>query len=233
MTISTVIVAIDGPSGVGKSTVAEAVAWRLNLPHLETGAMYRALGWEIHRREIDPEDQSRVERVAETLDLQLQERADGSVEILLGGRELDAKIRLPEVSEITSLISSYPAVRRRMVALQRRFARSRGAVMEGRDIGSKVFPDTVHKFFLTAPLDVRVERRIRQLEEAGRTNLTLAAIKAEVAERDARDTQRQESPLTLDATYTIVDTAEGSADEVADLIVERVERSRQTPDDDC
>jgi len=233
MTTGPIIVAIDGPSGVGKSTVAEAVARRLGLPHLETGAMYRALGWEIHRRKIDPEDRPRVERLAEDLDLQLQVRADGDVEVLLEGHRLNAEIRLPEVSAITSLVSSYPVVRHRMVALQRRFAQSRGAVMEGRDIGSKVFPDTPHKYFLTAPLDVRVERRIRQLEKAGRTNLTLAAIEAEVAERDARDTQRQESPLTLDASYSVIDTAGLTAAEAVDLIVLKVEESRPSPDDDC
>jgi cytidylate kinase len=119
-----------------------------------------------------------------------------------------------------------------MVALQRRFAERRGAVMEGRDIGTKVFPDTPHKFFLTAPLEVRVQRRIEQLERAGKKNLAIAAIKAEVAERDARDTQRQDSPLTWDASYTVIDTAELSAQEAVDLIVAKVERSRQSPGGD-
>ena len=105
--------------------------------------------------------------------------------------------------------------------------------MEGRDIGSKVFPDTPHKYFLTAPLDVRVERRIRQLEKAGRRDLTLAAIEAEVADRDARDMQRQESPLILDASYSVIDTAGLPAAEAVDLIVLKVEESRPSPDDDC
>jgi len=233
MTTDTSVVAIDGPSGVGKSTVAEAVARRLGLPFLETGAMYRALGWKIYQAEIDPADRLRVEMAAERLELELQEGADGNVEVLLDGRRLDARVRLPEVSEITSLTSSYPAVRCRMVALQRQLAQSRGAVMEGRDIGTRVFPDTPHKFFLTAPLDVRVERRLRQLEQAGKTGLSVAAIEAEVAARDARDKQRRESPLTLDASYTVVDTAEMSAEEAVDLIVERVERSSRAAGDDC
>lgn len=233
MTSDAIIVAIDGPSGVGKSTVAEAVAERLGLPYLETGAMYRALGWEVHESKIDPQDRSLVERTAEELDLELRTEADGSVEVFLGGCRLDARVRLPRVSEITSQTSSYPAVRRKMVSLQRRFGQQAGAVMEGRDIGSKVFPDTPHKFFLTAPLEVRVRRRIEQLERAGKTNLSVAAIEAEVASRDARDTQRRESPLTWDASYTVIDTAELSAQEAVDLIVARVERSRQTPGDDC
>lgn len=233
MTSDTIIVAIDGPSGVGKSTVAEAVARRLGLPFLETGAMYRALGWEVYEGKIDPHDRSQVERAAEDLDLELRAQADGSVEVLLSGRRLDVSARLPRVSEITSQTSSYPAVRRKMVSLQRRFAERRGAVMEGRDIGTKVFPETPHKFFLTAPLEVRVQRRIEQLERAGKTGLSVAAIEAEVAERDARDTQRQESPLTLDASYTVIDTGELSAQEAVDFIVARVERLTQTPAVDC
>lgn len=233
MTADTIIVAIDGPSGVGKSTVAKAVASRLGLPYLETGAMYRALGWKIYQERIDPEDRSRVEEAAGNLDLDLREAEDGSIEVLLGGHGLDAGVRQPRVSEITSLTSSYPAVRHRMVDLQRRFGRSRGAVMEGRDIGTRVFPDTPHKYFLMAPLAVRVERRIRQLEQSGRTDLSPAAIETEVAERDRRDSERQESPLKLDSSYTVIDTANLSADEAADLIVASVERSRRSPDDDC
>lgn len=233
MTSGTIVVAIDGPSGVGKSTVAAAVAERLGLPYLETGAMYRALGWRVYEGKMDPQDQSRVEKTAEDLDLELRAVADGSVEVLLAGHRLDTRVRLPRVSEITSQTSSYPAVRQIMVALQRRFAERRGAVMEGRDIGTKVFPDTPHKFFLTAPLEVRVQRRIEQLERAGKTNLATAAIQAEVAERDARDTQRQDSPLTWDASYTVIDTAELSAQEAVDLIVAKVERSRQSPGGDC
>jgi cytidylate kinase len=120
-----------------------------------------------------------------------------------------------------------------MVSLQRQFAQQRGAVMEGRDIGTKVFPDTPHKFFLTAPLEVRVQRRIEQLEKAGKKGLSIAAIEAEVAERDARDTQRRESPLRMDTSYTVIDTADMSAQEAVDLIVEKVGRSRQSPGDDC
>jgi cytidylate kinase len=233
MSSERVIVAIDGPSGVGKSTVAEAVARRLGLPYLETGAMYRALGWQIHQAEVDPEDQPSVERVAAELNLRLGMTDDGDVEVLVEGRELDSRVRLPKVSEVTSLVSSYPAVRRRMVELQRQFAKSQGAVMEGRDIGSRVFPRTPHKFFLTAPLEVRVERRLRQLEQAGKTGMSLAQIEAEVAERDARDTQRRESPLTLDTSYTLIDTSELSVDEAVNLIVDRVEESTQPLTGDC
>ncbi len=227
------IIAIDGPSGVGKSTVARRVAARLRLPYLETGAMYRALGWSVLSQGADPGDQARVQEVAAKLDLALEERPDGSVGILLEGRPLDDRVRTPGVSEITSVVSSYPAVRRRMVELQRQFALRRGAVMEGRDIGTRVFPDTPHKFFLSAPLTVRVARRIRQLEESGQTDLSPAAIEAEVARRDERDSQRKESPLTLDASYTVIDTGEASAEEVASRIVEIILESSRSQAGDC
>jgi cytidylate kinase len=233
MSAKVIIVAIDGPSGVGKSTVAATVARRLGLPFLETGAMYRALGWQIYRKGLDPADQRRVEEEAQTLPLELEALADGSVAVLLDGRALDDRVRSPEVSEITSQTSSYRGVRRRMVALQRDFAENHGAVMEGRDIGTKVFPDTPHKFFMNAPLEVRVERRLRQLEGAGKTGLTAVQLQREVAERDQRDRQREESPLRFDDSYTVIETAEQSADEAATLIVERVLSASQTRAGDC
>ncbi len=227
MSSDIVIVAIDGPSGVGKSTVARAVAARLGLPFLETGAMYRALGWKVFQTGVDPADRPQVEKMAQDLDLTVRETGtDGRVEVLLEGRELGDEVRLPEVSEMTSMTSSYPAVRQRMVALQRQFAQRRGAVMEGRDIGTRVFPETPHKFFLTAPLEVRVDRRLRQLERAGETDLSSGAIAAEVADRDTRDSQRQESPLTLDSSYRLLDTADLSVEETVDQIVEEIGRSR-------
>jgi cytidylate kinase len=222
----TPVVAIDGPSGVGKSTIASEVARRLSLPYLETGAMYRAIGWKILQSGTDPRDRQEVEKVAEGLDLRLSSRADGSVVVLLDGEPLNSRVRRPEVSEITSLTSSYPGVRRRMVALQRSLALEKGAVMEGRDIGTQVFPDTPYKFFLTAPHEVRVERRLRQLEAQGSARLNREQIEAEILERDRRDTQRQDSPLTMNDSYTILNTANLSVGQAVDLIVSQVSSSR-------
>jgi len=228
-TNSRAVVAIDGPSGVGKSTIAGSLAQRLGLPYLETGAMYRALAWKALEGGVDPYDQAGVETLAENLGLELREYPDGRVEIRLDNQPLDKRIRAPRVPEITSLISSYPGVRREMVQRQRDFAQRRGAVMEGRDIGTRVFPDTQFKFFLTAPLEVRVNRRLHQLRAAGEAQLSREAIEAEVEGRDLRDSGRAESPLTMDGSYTVVDTGELSVEEAVDLISRVVE---QTQDND-
>jgi cytidylate kinase len=220
-----VIVAIDGPSGVGKTSVAKRVAERLGLPYLETGAMYRAVAWKILETGTDSRDRQAVEALTAEIDLELADVSCGVAEVLLDGDPLPAGIRAPEVSEATSRVSSYPEVRHGMVRRQREFAERRGAVLEGRDIGTRVFPDTPHKFFLTAPLAVRVGRRLRQFAESGEQDLSREAIEAEVASRDLRDSQRAESPLSVDPSYTVIDTGGLTIEHVVDRIVGAVRLS--------
>ena len=215
------IVAIDGPSGVGKSTAARRLARRLGVPFLDTGAMYRAIGLEVLERGVDPADQAAVEAVAALAEVTLHRRADGGFEVRLDGAPVEPRIRTAEVGEATSAISAYPAIRSRMVALQREAARRFGAVLEGRDIGTRVFPDTPHKFFLDARPEVRGARRQRELAAAGRA-ATLDQVVADLSRRDRRDSTRADSPLTRDASYTFVDTSDLATDDVVDALARAV-----------
>jgi cytidylate kinase len=209
------IVAIDGPAGVGKSTVSRRLARRLGVPYLDTGAMYRALGLEVLENGIDPADRAAVEAVTARAEVTLRPVEDGRFEVLLDGEPVEHRIRTPEVSEATSTISAYPEVRRRMVALQQETARQLGGVLEGRDIGTRVFPDTPHKFFLSARAEVRGRRRFAELVAGGRA-LTYEQVVEDLARRDRRDSTREDSPLTHDDSYILVDTSDLTIDEVVE-----------------
>jgi len=209
------VVAIDGPAGVGKSTAARQLAERLGVPYLDTGAMYRAIALAVLDSGHDPDDREAVLEIAERADLSLRGEPDGRFSVLLDGEPVEPRIRAPRVGEAASKVSVHPEVRKRMVALQRASAQQFGAVLEGRDIGTKVFPDTPHKFFVTARPEVRIERRFRQLREMGR-EIERSEIEREVEERDARDAGREASPLTHDDSYTLVDTSDIGIDEVVD-----------------
>lgn len=214
------VVAIDGPSGVGKSTVARRLADRLGLPVLDTGATYRALALQVLDAGVDPADREAVVRLAANAAVELAP-VDGGFEVRLAGRPVGGRIRRREVGEATSRISAYPEVRERLVALQRSAAARRGAVVEGRDIGTVVFPSTPHKFFLDARPEVRVRRRHAELAGRGEAP-SLAAVSAELERRDARDRGREVSPLRCDGSYTVVDTSDRSIDEVVAVLLDAV-----------
>jgi cytidylate kinase len=216
------IVAIDGPSGVGKSTAARRLALRLGVPFMDTGAMYRAIGLKVLENGLDPHDRAAVVAISETTDVRLGRRDDGSFEVLLDGEPVESRIRTPEVGEATSAISAYPEVRRRMVALQREAANHFGAVLEGRDIGTRVFPHTPHKFFLDARSDIRYQRRFDELAAAGRA-VTFDQVVTEINSRDHRDSTREDSPLTRDDSYTFVDTSDLPIDEVVERMARQIE----------
>jgi cytidylate kinase len=216
----TIVVAIDGPSGVGKSTVARRLARRLDLPFLDTGAMYRAIALKVLDSGVDPVDRLAVERLSEATTVGLSRLPDGSFEVLLDGTPVESRIRTPEVGAASSIVSAHPGVRRRLVALQRDAAQHFGGVLEGRDIGTRVFPETPYKFFLDARAEVRFKRRHDELRAAGR-EVSLAQVVDEINERDHRDSTRADSPLTRDPGYTFVDASELSVDEV----VERMARA--------
>jgi CMP/dCMP kinase len=221
---SPLIVAIDGPSGAGKSTVARALARRLNVPYIDTGAMYRAVGLAAKEAglTLPISDPARLVQLAGKLTIELSP-SDQGTRVFLNGRDVSEAIRQPEISRYASAVSAVPQVRRRMVAEQRRMAAAAGGVMEGRDIGTKVFPDAPFRFFLTASPEVRAERRRRELEERGKPQ-PYETVLAEMNERDRADRTRTDSPLTMDDRYILVDTSEKQIEEVVSEIEGRVRK---------
>ncbi len=214
------IVAIDGPSGAGKSSAARALAERLGVPYIDTGAMYRAVGLAARERglTLPIEDEEAVASLARHARIELLPRPGGN-RVLLDGRDVSEEIRRPEISLYASAVSAIPAVRRSLVAEQQRLGRERGGVMEGRDIGTRVFPETPFKFFLTADPAVRAERRAAELSARG-TPQPYEAVLRDMEKRDRDDGSRADSPLTLDGRYVLID----STDRPLDAVVEEIER---------
>ncbi len=218
--MSPTIVAIDGPSGVGKTTASKLVAERLGLPHIDTGAMYRALALKAKRQGIGFDEAERLAGLAAstTIDFVPGTRPP---RVLLDGEDVSDAIRTPEISMGASTVSSVTAVRRALVLMQQALGARAGGVLEGRDIGTKVFPGTPHKFFLDARPDVRAERRYRELQAKG-TEVALEVVAREMEERDRQDSTRADSPLTCDETYLRIDTSELSIDGVVEAIVRQI-----------
>ena len=216
------IVAIDGPSGVGKTTTSRMVARELGLPHIDTGAMYRAIGLAAIRAGIDPQNASAIEPLAAARIIEFVPGERGRV--ILDGEDITGLIRTPEVSMAASHVSAIPAVRRLLVQLQQDLGRRNGGVLEGRDIGTKVFPETPYKFFLTATPQIRAERRYRELLAKG-NNVPFETVLAESLQRDEQDSTRADSPLGYDESYLVIDTTDLTIPQVVDRIVQSV-RSR-------
>jgi len=208
------VVAIDGAAGTGKSTVARALARELSLPYLDTGAMYRALALRALELAIAPEDRAGVAAMLPATNLALRLAGDGNAEILLDGQPLDARIRSAEVAAATSRLAVHPEVRERLVEIQRSLARRHGGVIEGRDIGTRVVPETPFKFFLRAEPEVRARRRLADLRAGGRADLDEEEVARDLAERDARDVSRALSPLVPAPDAVWIDTSALSAEEV-------------------
>ena len=212
------IIAIDGPSASGKSTLGRLVARALSLLYIDTGSMYRAVALAVIEAEIDPNDKEAVATLANELDIDLAGDPD-SLEVWLNGRDVTDQIRTESVTEMSSIVSSIPAVRRAMVKRQRALGK-RGAVLNGRDIGTVVFPDADFKFFLTANPNERAERRYK--EDEATSNSTLAETLTDITERDRRDSTRADSPLKAADDAVIVDSTGKSIDEVFREMMERV-----------
>ena len=213
------IVAIDGPSGVGKTTTSKLVARALALPHIDTGAMYRAIGLAATRKGIDVKDGDALEKLASQSSIEFV--PGDPPRVLLDGEDITGLIRTPEISMAASHVSAIPAVRRILVRMQQELGRRNGGVLEGRDIGTKVFPETPYKFFLTARPEVRAKRRYDELIAKGQP-ADYATVLADSLQRDEQDSTRADSPLMYDETYAVIDTSDLTIEGVVEAIVSAV-----------
>ena len=215
-------IAIDGPAGAGKSTVARLVAERLGYVYVDTGAMYRALTLKALEQDVDLNGREALGELARRSEVGLALSGDGSGQrVFLDGRDVTAEIRSPRVNQAVSLVARVPEVREAMVAMQRRMAGEGGVVMDGRDIGTVVLPDAEFKFFLTASLEERARRRAKDLAEQGYGGAVLA-VQEEMAERDRLDSERAVSPLRRAEDAEVIDTTCLTAEEVVARILARV-----------
>jgi CMP/dCMP kinase len=214
------IIAIDGPSGSGKSTLGRMLARALNLLYIDTGSMYRAVALAVIEAQIDPKDAEAVTALANEIDINLEGDPD-SLKVLLEGRDVTEQIRTENVTAISSIVSSIPGVRRAMVARQREMGQ-RGAVLNGRDIGTVVFPEADVKFFLTAVPEERAQRRFKEDQLTAAASVSLAQTLAEMIERDKRDSTRADSPLKIADGAFVLDSTGKTIDEVFALMMERV-----------
>lgn len=217
-------IAMDGPVGAGKSSIADEVAARLGILHLDTGAMYRALGLKALREGIDPKDETGIVALSERLELAVRIGEKGQ-ETLLDGEDVSSLIRTSEVSMAASTVSRYAPVRRRMVALQQQLAAGQDMIVDGRDICTTVLPKAPLKIYLTASAEERARRRWKEMQEKGGTD-SYEEILRQVRERDAQDMGRAVEPLRPAEDAVIVDTTELSFEQVVNAITGMAERIR-------
>ena len=216
------IIAIDGPVGAGKSTAARLLAKRLGYRYIDSGAMYRALSWKALRADLDLNDERSLRRLADETSIVLEPAGDREL-ILVDGQDASRQIREREVEQATSKISTHPSVRCVMVAHQRHMAAQGGVVMDGRDIGTVVFPDADVKFYLTARLEVRAKRRYLEAQATGATR-KIDELAEEIQLRDARDTGRRASPLRKADEAVTIDTSDLPVSQVVDVMEEEIRR---------
>ncbi len=216
MSARRIVVAIDGPAGAGKSTIARRIAARLGFLYIDTGAMYRAVALWARRLDVSLDDHLKLEQLARAAVIELRSNPLG---VVLNGEEITELIRNPEISQEASKVSAIPGVRRALVEKQRAMGEVNSIVMEGRDIGTVVFPEAAIKIFLDAAPSVRAQRRLDELQAKGQTGLTLEAVLKDINERDTRDRTRGEAPLMQAPDAEYVDSTRAPVEEVEERIL--------------
>jgi cytidylate kinase len=211
------IITVDGPSGSGKGTVSRILAKQLGFHYLDSGALYRLLGLVAVRHHIDFTRTADLSKLAENMDVRFEALADGRNLVLLEGEDVTQELRTEETGALASNVASIQAVRDALLTRQQQFARAPGLVADGRDMGSKVFPEAQLKIFLTASIKERASRRYKQLLEQGE-NVSLRALEEQVRSRDERDMNRKASPLAVATDAVEVDTSDLSIQEAVDKL---------------
>ncbi len=217
------IIAIDGPAGAGKSTVAKLLAKKLNLLYIDTGAMYRALTLKALDNNIDIKDTGKLAELAKESNIGLINNPDGSLKVLLDGRDVTADIRQPRITKFVSEIAKIGDVRKVMVELQRKLGSRGDVVLDGRDIGTVVFPDAHKKFYVDADFKERVQRRYKEAQGLGQ-DMSIEGVSSDLSNRDTIDSNRKVAPLKRADDAIYVDTTNLSIEEVVDRLLIEVQR---------
>ncbi|NLK88133.1 MAG: (d)CMP kinase [Clostridiaceae bacterium] len=217
-------IAIDGPAGAGKSTIAKAISRIIGIIYLDTGAMYRTVALKAIRTGVDTRDGERLAALVKDIDIKIEYK-DNEQRIFLDGDEVTESIRTPDVSIGASNVAVIPAVRMKMVELQREIARSSDVVMDGRDIGTYVLPDANFKFFLTASLDERAKRRYDEMISRGMPDVDYEEVKRDIAFRDKNDSSRAFAPLSKAPDALMIDTTGIEPQEVLRIILDKIENN--------
>lgn len=212
------IVAIDGPAGAGKSTIARIIAQKMGFLYIDTGAMYRALTLKVIEENIDIRDTQRIADIASKSNIDLINNPDGSLKVLLDGRDVSNEIRKPQITKIVSDIAKIKKVRDIMALLQRNFGKRGNCVLDGRDIGTVVFPNAEKKFYLDAHFKERVKRRHKELNGLGE-NISASEVESDLSNRDTIDSTREVAPLKKADDAIYVDTTDLSINEVANKLL--------------
>lgn len=218
----TIIVAIDGPAGAGKTTVSRLVAKKLGFVHIDTGAMYRAVTYKLLKSNISLDDVEEVKRVIDNLDISFN-LEDNEIIVLIDKTDISSEIRSGYVSANVNIVAAIPCVREKLRILQRELGNRYNCVIEGRDITTVVFPETKFKFYLDAPVEERALRRYNELLQKGE-NVSFEEVKQSIIRRDELDRTRGINPLKIDENAIVIDTFGLSQQEVADIIVEYVKK---------
>ncbi len=213
-----VSIAIDGPAGAGKSTIAKLVAEKLHIIYVDTGAMYRAMGLHFHRRGIAPEDEAAICAACGEADISITYEG-GAQQVLLNGENVTGYLRTEEAGKMASATSGYTSVREKLVELQQKLAAEKSVVMDGRDIGTVVLPNADVKIYLTASVEARAKRRFLELEEK-KVPCRLEEIAADIEKRDHQDMHREHSPLKQAEDAIYLDSSEMTVREVADAVID-------------